>query len=82
MPQHIQPYPQQQQQESMVESISKQQESLEVSPVIVPSMSPVTDIPLYYYYYYLQQHQALPRTMVSKEPITIKRNNGLGMEMD
>jgi hypothetical protein len=24
----------------------------------------------------------LPRTMVSKEPITIKRNNGLGMEMD
>lgn len=61
MHQQIQPYPQQQQQDALGSSLSRQ-DTLEVSPVIVPSMSPVTDFPLYYYYYL--QPQGVPRPMV------------------
>ncbi|KAI8067035.1 hypothetical protein BC940DRAFT_301156 [Gongronella butleri] len=50
MPQAIQPYP------SMD---TKAVENVEASPVIVPSMSPVAEFPLYYYYYL--QAQAMPR---------------------
>ncbi|CAO3632719.1 unnamed protein product [Cunninghamella blakesleeana] len=61
MPQQIQPYPQQ---ESMDHLSSKSDTSLEVSPITVPSMSPITDFPLYYGGYYLHYYQTMPRPLM------------------
>ncbi|KAI9300827.1 hypothetical protein BJ944DRAFT_16964, partial [Cunninghamella echinulata] len=60
MPQQIQPYPQQQE---TLDHHSKS-EPLEVSPITVPSMSPITDFPFYYGGYYLHYYQTLPRPLM------------------